>query len=258
MIAVIVYEKEDSFIMITQHDHAKISGDLLSSFSSSMFKGNERLDELVYAAYEHDSSWIDLDRIPLWNDAANCPFSFRDFPGNIRFFFYSRGLDQVQQKSEYAALLGSILYTSLAEKFRNDDAIRFINREFGRQSDIIQRLNIDVKLLQQHVKALILCDELSLFVCMEEPGTPRNEYEWFANGFSFWFGDLDQPALLPEWSNDTMVELVPFPFRGEIETTVLYKEVSKSDIAAVGVAEAYKQETLQEHKLLFREKNVGQ
>lgn len=256
MVSMIVYEKEDAFILIAQHDHARVSGDLVSAWNDELFPENSLREELTYAAYEHDSSWIDLDRMPLWNDAANCPFSFRDFPGNIRFFFYSKGLDNVQKTSEYAALLGSILYTTLAEKFRNDDAVQFVNREFARQSAIIERLKVDVKLLQMHVKALILCDELSLFVCMEQPGTARQRYEWFANGFPYWFGYPEQTVLIADWKGQSAIELYPFPFTGAVETKVPYKEVRKKDIMRYGISEAYQREQLRDYTLLFQEKGM--
>jgi hypothetical protein len=256
MLAMIVYEKEDSFILIAQHDHARISGDLVSAWKDELFSGSSRKKDLIYAAYQHDSSWIDLDRMPLWNDAANCPFSFRDFPGNIRFFFYSKGLDNVQKTNEYAALLGSILYTTLAEKFRNDDAIRFVNREFTRQSAIIERLRVDVELLQMHVKALILCDELSLFACMEQPGTARQHYEWFASGFSYWYGHPGQPVLIADWKDQTIIELYPFPFIRAVETKVPYKEVRKQDIMEYGISEAYQREEMREYTILFQEKGT--
>ncbi|WP_139991542.1 DUF3891 family protein [Paenibacillus paridis] len=252
----IVYEKEDVFILIAQHDHARISGDLVSAWQGELFHSAELKAKLDYAAYEHDSSWIDLDRIPLWNDAANAPFSFRDFPGNIRFTFYSKGLDRVQETSEYAALLGSILYTTLAERFRNEDTIPFVEREFSRQSSIIEQLGLDVKLLQLHAKALLLCDELSLFVCMEQPGTPRQNYEWFAKGFPYWFDRSGQTSLLADWKGPHIIELDPFPFTKVVDTTLLYKEVSKAAISKSGIAAAYQDEETREHKLRFQPKQV--
>ncbi|WP_176707724.1 MULTISPECIES: DUF3891 family protein [Bacillales] len=255
MATMIVYEKEDAFILIAQHDHARISGDLVSAWQSGLFLSDERKEELAYAAYEHDSSWIDLDRIPIWNDAAQIPFSFRDFPGNIRFFFYSKGLDHIQETSEYAALLGSILYTTLAERFRNEDTIAFVEKEFARQSAIIERLQLDVKLLQQHAKSLLLCDELSLFVCMEKPGTPRRNYEWFSNGFPYWFDRTGNTSLIAEWKDESTIELYPFPFSRPVETSLSFKEVSKTDIAKYGVAEAYTRAKLQENRLVFQQKH---
>ncbi|MEV5028896.1 DUF3891 family protein [Paenibacillus sp. LPE1-1-1.1] len=252
MVTMIVYKMEDAFIFIAQQDHARISGDLVSAWKDALFLSAERREELNLAAYEHDSSWIDLDRIPLWNDAAGAPFSFRDFPGNIRFVFYSRGLDRVQETSPYAALLGSILYTTLAEQFRNEDTVTFVEREFTRQSAIIEQLQLDVKLLQQHAKALLLCDELSLFACMEKPGTLREHYEWFANGFSYWFDRTGQTKMLAEWKDESTIELEPFPFCRDIDTVLSYKKVSHVDISKYGIAEAYRREQHREHKLRFQ------
>ncbi|CAM4349819.1 DUF3891 family protein [Paenibacillus alkaliterrae] len=251
----IVYETENAFILIAQHDHARVSGDLVSAWRDELFINCGLREELIYAAYEHDRSWIDLDRIPIWNDAVNSPFSFRDYPGNIRFFFYSKALDQLQSSSEYAALLGSVLYTALAEKIRNEDTVPFVEREFARQSSIIERLQVDVKLLQMHAKALILCDELSLFVCMEQPGTPRERYEWFAEGFQYWFGRSGPSTLIADWADERTIELEPFPFSREVESSLPYKKVSKDDIAKYGISKAYERETLREHKLTFRRKN---
>ncbi|WP_051250735.1 DUF3891 family protein [Paenibacillus harenae] len=249
----IIYEKDDSYILIAQHDHARISGDLAAAWRDELFSGAARRDELTYAAYEHDSSWIELDRMPLWNDQSGCPYSFRDYPGNIRFVFYERALDSLQRTSEYAALLGSILYSTLAEKTRNEDTVSFVEREFARQSAIIESLAIDVSLLQMHAKALLLCDELSLFACMERPGTARAQYEWFADGFSYWFGRSGQSVLLADWVNGNTIETAPYPFRGEVETTLAFKQVSKADIAKLGISKAYQKEKLREHRLLFRE-----
>lgn len=252
----IVYEKEEAFILIAQHDHARISGDLISAWEGGLFHSDARREELAYAAYEHDSSWMELDRIPLWNDAAHAPFSFRDFPGNIRFFFYSKALDCIQKTSEYAALLGSILYTTLAEKFRNADTIAFVEHEFARQSAIIERQQLDVKLLQLHAKALLLCDELSLFACMEQPGTPREHYDWFADGLPYWFDRTGKTTLFVDWKDQATIEMNPFPFNREVETMLSYKEVNKADIMKYGISEAYRREQKHEFKLLFKEKRM--
>ncbi len=247
----IVYETDDAYVLIAQKDHARISGDLMKAWNGSLFIGNARTEELILGAYEHDHSWLELDRIPLWNDAAGSPFSFRDYPGNIRFTFYSLALDRLERKSAYAALLGSILYTALAERFRNEDTIAFVEREFARQSDIIKRLSVDVKLLQQHAKALFLCDELSLFVCMEPPGTPRAHYEWFADGFAYWFDRSGQTRLIAEWADEESIELTPYPFTGPVESELAYRRVSKEQVRMHGIAEAYAAAQTQRQRLYF-------
>ncbi|MFF2481512.1 DUF3891 family protein [Paenibacillus sp. NPDC058071] len=247
----IVYEKEHAFVLIAQHDHARISGDLMKAWESEAGQRDPRTDDMILAAYEHDRSWIDLDCWPLWNDAARKPYSFIDFPGNIRFHYYTKGLDEVQRSNGYAALLGSMLYTSLAEKFENDDAVRFVNREYARQRTIKRLFKVDESRLQNHISALVLCDGLSLFACMNEPGTPREQFEWFADGFAY-IREGEPRRLNADWNGVESIELRPFPFASEVRTVIIYKEVDKAEVARLGIGEAYKREILKEKAIVFR------
>jgi hypothetical protein len=64
----IVRETEREFVMITQHDHAHLSGVLASHFTKEFFREDSYYQELILAIYEHDRSWIRLDDTPIWND----------------------------------------------------------------------------------------------------------------------------------------------------------------------------------------------
>lgn len=248
----IIYEKEKSFVLITQHDHAQVSGTLLSSWRSEWLVESERKQDLIYAAYEHDRGWIDLDRFPLWNDADHQPFSFRDFPANIRFLYYVKGLNEIQQVNEYDALICSLHFTTLARRFMNDDTNKFINHEQERQTRLQKRLGVvDQAQLQIHLNTLMLCDELSLFVCMEPPGTPRDQYEWFAEGFRLSFPNTYQSVLHADWKDQKHVQLSPFPLNRPVQTAVPYKEVKKMDITKYGIAKAYHQEQLKRFEVTF-------
>lgn len=247
----IVYEKKESMLLIAQHDHARISGDLMSAWGT-WDAGDRRKDDCIYAAYEHDRSWLDLDCWPLWNDAEQRPYSFRDFPPKIRFQYYTKGLNEIQRVNGYAALLCSKLYTTLAERFQNDDTNAFINREYARQQNIIGLLKVEEMMLQKHMRMLFLCDELSLYLCMQEPGTPRAQYEWFTDGFAYSFNDAEHTRLYADWRGDKAIELFPFPFTRTVETVLTYREVSKADLNKLGIAEAYRNATMQETAIIFR------
>ncbi|RXT03783.1 DUF3891 family protein [Ammoniphilus sp. CFH 90114] len=235
----IVYEKEKTFVLITQHDHAQVSGDIMSAWKSDWLNRDERRADLIYAAYQHDRGWIDLDQFPLWNDAKNQPFTFFDFPAKIRFQYYVKGLDEVEQVNEYAALLCSLLYTALAKRFINEDTMMFIHREQLRQTRLKKRVDAQEEKLKRHLNALVLCDELSLFVCMQPPGTPRNQYEWFAKGLHFSFPDFCDNVLVADWMGDQEVQLKPFPFGNRFEITIPFKEVDKVDVSQKGVVKSY-------------------
>jgi Protein of unknown function (DUF3891) len=90
----IIRETNDSFIMIKQHDHAFLSGEIVKHFDASLLRSNAFRDEHLYASYQHDRSWIGLDKAPVWNDAVHRPFTFSDYPLVPKLVFYERGLDE--------------------------------------------------------------------------------------------------------------------------------------------------------------------
>ncbi|WP_042162942.1 DUF3891 family protein [Paenibacillus gorillae] len=252
----ILYEKENAYILIAQHEHARISGDLMSAWTAWQDQAGNvdpRLGDIIFAAYEHDRSWLDLDSWPLWNDKASAPYSFIDFPPKVRFLYYNKGLDEVQSTNGYAALLCSMLYTSLVEKFQDEDAVQFVNREYDRQNRIKQLFKVDEHQLRKHISALLLCDGLSLFACMREPGTPRSEISWFANGFRYepQGNKGEEQQLFADWRGHTEIALDPFPFVQTVDTVITYKEVSKDNAAALGLEAAYRKAELREHAIRF-------
>ncbi|NHN32248.1 DUF3891 family protein [Paenibacillus agricola] len=254
----IVYEKEESFIMIAQHDHGHAAGELAAVWSEDLLIGKQRRDDLVYAAHQHDRSWIDLDGSPFWNDAKQRPYSFRDFPLQPRFPHYMQGVDEVQRQSEYSALLCSLLYTTLFERIKNEKATPYLNHEYARQTMLKTRLQIeDETELQHHLRVLLICDELSLFLCMEAPGTPTEQYELFpeglhypldasdsgsgANSSSVANADVNFNKKRITWVDQEVVELSFFPFQKEVFLNIPYKKVDKSEIAHKGISKAYRE-----------------
>jgi len=56
----ILLERNESFLMVTQQDHAKLSGEIASNWKQNYFAGIERKDDVIQAIYEHDRCWIEL------------------------------------------------------------------------------------------------------------------------------------------------------------------------------------------------------
>jgi hypothetical protein len=248
----IVYEKDDSFIMIAQHDHAQVSGDLVSMWRTDLLMGNERRADLVYAAYQHDRGWIDLDSSPFWNDARKRPYSFRDFPLQPRFVCYTKGIDEVQQKNEYSALLCSLLYTTLFERIKDEKAVEYIKGEYSRQKTLKARLHIeDDRELQTQLRSLLICDELSLFLCMERPGTPTEQYEFFSKGLNYSLNDEYSNKIHLHWINKETVQLSFDLFQQDAEVLLPYKEVNKAEIDAKGILKAYQAAAREQFRFVF-------
>ncbi|MFC5650016.1 DUF3891 family protein [Paenibacillus solisilvae] len=237
----IVYERQHDFIMITQHEHAHLSGDLAAALDNRFAAQDDRRNDFLFAAREHDRGWIDLDSAPLWNDRDHCPYSFLDFPLQPRFTFYTKGIDEVQEQNKFAALLCSLLYTTLFERLHSNECLKYLKSEYDRQGYLADKLAIEREdsQLKHYLNLLLFCDELSLFLCMEEPGSPVSQYKFFAGGLGSPMDHKDKIHV--NWKNSETLVLSLFPFQHDIIAKFPYKQVPKSEISALGITEAYLQ-----------------
>ncbi|MDE3839035.1 DUF3891 domain-containing protein [Bacillus methanolicus] len=251
----IVYERESDFVMVTQDDHARVSGEFAKAWRNEYFVALDRKEDVELAVFEHDRGWIDLDETPFWNDEKRLPFSFRDFPLTPRFVFYKKGIDEVESKNKYAALLCSLQYTTLFEMIQDDSVPAFLYSEYERQQRLINDLNLthhsSQEMIKFHLQVLRFCDDLSLYICMHEPMVHHTASEWFAEGFSQRFSFFNHEKITFEWAEKEKIILSHFPFSSEVVVKVPLKEVKKADIANYGIAKAYKHTPKKERVVQF-------
>ncbi|MCL7749474.1 DUF3891 family protein [Halalkalibacter alkaliphilus] len=242
----IVREKVNSFVLVKQHDHAVISGQLVENWNEDIFQGENKREDVIYSVYQHDRGWIALDHTPFWNDLYKKPYSFIDFPLVPKLVHYKHGIDEVERENSYAALLCSLHFCALLTA--NDDEYQwFLSHEEERQENLKNQLKINPgcheDLLASHFNLLQFCDHLSLYLCMNKPGQQK----------SYRFNNSD---LLPCtngnkitacWLNTKQLSITPFPFKDEFEIKIKYKEIMKQDIIKVGLAKAYEEAVYQEY-----------
>ncbi|WP_044022269.1 DUF3891 family protein [Bacillus sp. SG-1] len=239
----IIRENNDSFIMITQHDHAFLSGEITRQLNRSLLKSDSYFNDAVYAAREHDRGWIGLDETPIWNDQADAPYTFSDYPLLPKLAFYKIGLHEIESMNPYAALLCSMHFCSFFSQSKDPDGIHFIHEETKRQKKIKQNTpELDQQLLHQHFALLQFSDNLSLYLCLNDPGVEKqDEHPWFRNGFkNTQLFHPKQKLLKAHWKSQDEVIIESFPFMKDFELALPYKKVSKNFKKELGIAEAYK------------------
>ncbi|MCL9661213.1 DUF3891 family protein [Paenibacillus hunanensis] len=252
-------EREHSFIMIRQHDHARVSGEFSRSLHAGPTRDEKRWDEVLLGCEQHDRGWIPLDRIPIWNDAKQRPFSFLDFPEPAKLVFYRYGIDQMEEMSPYAAMLASLHYCALISHYGAEDPFcrAFLDEEQERQERIKALTSPGEDELRFHRAVLELCDDLSLYACLNEPGVDKaHELDWWKDGFDVGkkMEAANYETIMPGWLDERYVELDPFPFQQPVEVTIVYREVSKSSIAEQGLAEAYEASEERLQRIVFKGK----
>ncbi|MEB3100994.1 DUF3891 family protein [Ferviditalea candida] len=248
----IVYEREQDFVMIRQHDHAELSSQIAKAWLPELFECPERREDVELAIAEHDRAWIDLDETPLWNDRKGAPFSFIDFPAKIRLIFYSKGIDEVSASNVYAGLLCSMHYEHLCGFSKQDELVFFCQAERARQAQMVNQLApIAPESLKFHFDLLQFCDDLSLFICLMEPGTPTEQIRWYRSGFPQRFAFLQNEKITARWADTESIVLSPLPLKERTVCTVALKAVSKADTSRLGIHESYIQAPFTERKVQF-------
>lgn len=248
----IIYERTDDFVMIKQHDHAQLSAEIARHVNQAVFLNPSRKEDVLYSISEHDRGWIDLDDVPLWNDRAQRPYSFMDLPSHLKLTFYRKGIDEVEQENRYAALLCSLHFVSFFEGEQESILQQFVRDEQERQEKLKKEEGVstrnDDEEIEQYFDLLQFCDNVSLYVCLNEPGVKKSEeLSWYCQGFPQLFPFTNKEKIIPRWVDVDKVALSPFPLEQELEASVRIKEVKKLDIARVGIAQAYR-ETEYKHR----------
>lgn len=254
----IVIEKEDHFKMIQQHDHAYISGLIVFNWKKNFLLRSKLREEADWAIQQHDRAWIPLDQSPRWNEDKKRPYTFTDYPLAEKLEAYQRGIGEVASQSLYAGILCSMHYASFFSSDSEDPLVQhFLSEEKDRQQELFEMMEMDIPfdIYNLHFRRLQFCDDLSLYVCMQEPGVSKeNEVPWFREGFRQSF-DFAPDGMIAHWVDERQVSVYPFPFERPFDIQIPYRAVSKRDIEERGLEKAYQQSETKHRKITFVRKN---
>jgi hypothetical protein len=216
---VIVREKPDSYVLIKQHDHALAAGELAKHWA----RRPRPLESTLYAVAHHDVAWQGPDARVRWNEETGRPYSFADYPPEPKVRAYAEGLDWLEERDPYAACLCSMHYETLVRRFGSSEAEeRFADAESRRQEKLRAGMSEEeLENLEYNLRLLRLCDGLSLFVCLNEPG--GDDYPPpYPEGF-----ELYRERFQPIWEDRGTLRLDPNPFSGAFDLSIPYTSVGR-------------------------------
>ena len=228
----IVRERPDSFLLFGQHEHALIAGE----FARRWGEGPLPFESTVYAVANHDLAWRELDRDVQWNEEKDRPYSFMDYPLNLKLPAQKRGIDLVEAHDPYAGCLCSMHYARFLLDAERSEEIEFREGEFERQGRLEEKMSAgELESLERNFRFLRLCDGLSLFLCLNEPGGEDSPPP-YPGGFEF-----DGTRFSPVWEDSRTLGLDPNPFPGAFDVEISYRTVGRdrrplgSDILALRI-----------------------
>lgn len=206
-------------MLVRQHEHALAAGELARHWA----KRPHPYGPAVYAIAHHDVAWKGPDSSVRWNESTDQPYSFVDYPAEKKVAAYAEGLDWLESQEPYAACLCSMHYETLLREFgQSTQETRFVENEYSRQERLRRDMNQEeLDNLERNLGLLRLCDGLSLFVCLNEPGSSGYPPP-YPGGFRF---DGETFGLV--WEDGRVLRLDPNPFSEAFDIAIPYEEIGR-------------------------------
>ena len=214
----IVRERPDTFLLFEQHEHALVAGE----FARRWKEKPSPFESTVYAVANHDLAWREPDRYVLWNEEKDWPHSFVDYPLDLKLAAQRKGIDLVEDHDPYAGCLCSMHYARFLLHSRRPEEVEFREGEMERQARLREGMSgQELENLERNFRFLRLCDGLSLFLCLNEPGGGDRPPP-YPGGF-----ELEGTRFEPAWEDDRTLSLDPNPFPEEFGIAIPYRVVGR-------------------------------
>ena len=214
----IVRDRSDSFLLFEQHEHALVAGE----FARRWGEKPSPFESTVYAVASHDLAWREPDREVLWNEEKDRPYSFVDYPRELKLPAQKKGIDLVEDHDPYAGCLCSMHYARFLLDSERPEEIEFREGELERQGRIRKEMgDEELENLERNFHFLRLCDGLSLFLCLNEPGGGDRPPP-YPGGFEF-----EGIRFEPVWEDERTLRLDPNPFPEEFGVKISYRVVGR-------------------------------
>jgi hypothetical protein len=235
----------DSFILITQHDHAVLSGQLAEHFGNARFAKPEPYASTILGTQMHDCGWPLHDDRPTLN-RAGLPIDVFESTLPIALKVWTAAAERAAAADPYAGLLVSLHVMALSvfvssgtmpvsnaktgDMAAQFEMNKFQHREVERQENLRRRLSLRTDLplkyglsqnpidvgelrLRANFKLLQAMDRLSLAVCCTKPPFAIAQV----------YPSPDRPAIDLRLERDDAVALVvdPWPFADDLDRLML-------------------------------------
>ena len=205
-------------MLFEQHEHALVSGE----FALRWREGPDPLDSTVYAIANHDLAWREPDRELLWNREKERPYSFVDYPLDLKLPAQKRGIDTVEDHDPYAGCLCSMHYARFLLGSERSEEVEFREDELRRQARLKEGMSEkELKNLERNFRFLRLCDGISLFLCLNEPGG-EDRPPPYPGGFEF-----DGTRYGPIWEDERTLRFDPNPFPEAFGIEIPYRIIGR-------------------------------
>lgn len=205
----IVRPDGSDIILITQCDHASLSGELLAAVRREPWLSRPTREAVLFATHLHDDGWREEDQAPSLDPATGIPFDFMSLPVERRQAVWTRAIARMARTSSYAAALLAQHAITVFRRYRTEpawrDFLRSIEDERNEQFDRASRPEFIPTLLDPRVEDRTLLLQDYAYLAWADLVSLA-----FCNG---WTDVLDVDVFRLRCEGAT-VEVSPDPFEG--------------------------------------------
>ncbi|GHH99247.1 DUF3891 family protein [Neobacillus kokaensis] len=238
-----ITKHDDGYLyIVNQYDHSIQAGEVARHWGNEQFNTPDFFESLCLAVEKHDIGWVESDEKVLFNEETRQPVPFLSVNLLQHVDFYGRGYEKVKEEDPYAGLLVGMhwmgLYTS---RFGYDPSFTFkIPAELAPKIDEtiinMQKEWVELKMdlwkksgprnnfennLWMNYEIVQFMDRLSQYVSMHKPETTN---KLVMGPVRETLESKGRMITVQGQGNGTVV-VEPFPFAGEVETTVVLRKI---------------------------------
>jgi hypothetical protein len=234
---IVRYESNGTIVMITQNDHAQLSGLFAAHWGNETFEKPHPYGSLVRAAMFHDRGWIRYETGPQLNAETGKTPNYRDVPNDhAQLEAYEWAGEWLSAIDPYAGLMiakhRSGLWQGRYGVIKHPPAIQrgtlprdiqsFIAKSEAKQKIAAEKL--DANELAINYNLLQVWDMMSLYICSAEILKP-DRIEPVPVAYS---GASGMAMTLTPGEPDT-IALDPYPFdQPSLTTNVIFRRLSQT------------------------------
>ena len=234
---IVRYESDGSIVMVTQNDHAQLSGLFAAHWGNDRFEKARPYAAMVRAAMFHDRGWIRYETGPQLNPQTGKTPNYREVPndrGQLEAFEWAG--DWLSAIDSYAGLMiakhrsglwqgryGVITHPPAIQRGTLPPEVQsFIARSEAKQEVAAQKL--DDREIAVNYNLLQVWDMMSLYICSTEVLKP-DRIEPVPVAYSGAAGVAMTLTPLPANS----IALDPYPFdQATLTTNIIFRRLGQS------------------------------
>src|SRR6266480_4667772 len=236
-------DMEKSFLLFTQDDHARLSGELARHYGNRFFVKPEPMEETNRAVALHDCGWPLHDQMPTLNKDG-LPLDVFETPLDVAIGVWQAGVEKVADEPMYTQLLVSLHVLGLSgfaaarqhDRREQFELNKFQHRQIEKQVELRRKLGMPLEVplrlglavrsdlaeeerLRRNHNIVQTMDRISLGLCCTELVFEKIE------------GIVPRPGAAAATLNfvrtdDFALQVAPWPFDQErIELEIAYRAV---------------------------------